>query len=317
MRIGFVGLGNLGGKLAGSLLRNGAQVVVHDLDRGAAKPLLEGGAIWAGTPAELADGADAVATCLPSPEASARVMEGDEGALRALGAGSLWLEMSTTDGLEVERIGGLVSAAGGLPLDCPVTGGCHRAATGNISILAGGERRAFDLAFPFLRMMGRKILHTGPLGSASALKVVTNYLASANLVSLCEAMATSKMAGLDLATAFEAIRISSGNSFVHETETQVMLNGSRDVGFTLDLARKDMRLFCGVAERAGVPLEIAPVVLAAFEDAIARYGEREWSTNVVRRIEDATGASVVAGGFPARLVDDEPETPGEEALPPA
>ena len=163
--------------------------------------------------------------------------------------------------------------------------------------------------------MGRRILHTGALGSASILKVVTNYLATANLVSLCEALATAKMAGMDLNTAYEAIRVSSGNSFVHETESQVILNGSRDIAFTMDLVSKDIGIFGAIAERAGVPLEIAPLLIDIFRDGEARYGRREWSPNIVRRLEEACGIDILAPGFPAEMVDDEPEKPGYEVVP--
>ena len=208
-----------------------------------------------------------------------------------------------------------MQAKGGEPVDCPVSGGCHRAATGNIAIFAGGERAAFERLLPVLKAMGRRILHTGPLGSASVLKVVTNYLATANLVSLCEALATAKMAGMDLNTTYEAIRISSGNSFVHETESQVILNGSRDINFTMDLVSKDIGIFGAIAERAGVPLEIAPLLIGIFRDGEARYGAREWSPNIVRRLEEACGIEIRAPGFPAEMVDDEPEQPGYEVVP--
>ncbi|SVA04965.1 uncharacterized protein METZ01_LOCUS57819, partial [marine metagenome] len=227
MRVGFIGCGNVGGKLAGSLIRNGFDLMVRDLDQDAARSLLDGGAAWADTPRAMAEGCDVVVTCLPSPAVCSTVMEGDDGVLAGLSVGKVWMEMSTTDEAEVRRLGSLVEATGASAVDCPVSGGCHRAATGNISIFAGGERDAFEAVLPVLTAMGRQILHTGPLGSASVLKVLTNYLASANLLSLAEALTTAAAAGMDLATTYEAIRISSGNSFVHETESQVILNGSR------------------------------------------------------------------------------------------
>ena len=184
MRMALIGLGNVGGKLAGSLLRNGFDLTVRDLDQSQAQALLERGAAWADSPAAMARDVDAVVTCLPTPAASAAVMEGEDGVLAGMRPGLLWLEMSTTDEAEVKRLGAKVTAAGGQPIDCPVSGGCHRAATGNISIFAGGERAAFETVLPVLSAMGRRILHTGPLGSASVLKVVTNYLATANLVAL-------------------------------------------------------------------------------------------------------------------------------------
>ena len=315
MKVGFIGLGNVGGKLAGSLLRNGVDLVVRDLDRRIGEPFLEMGASWANAPAEMMHAADAVVTCLPSPAASAAVLEAPDGLLAGMSEGKIWMEMSTTDEAEVRRLGEKVSEAGGQPVDCPVSGGCHRADTGNISIFAGCDRVTFDRILPLLTTMGRRILHTGPLGSASVLKVVTNYLATANLISCCEALVTAKAAGMDLNTAWEAIRISSGNSFVHETESQVILNGSRDISFTMDLVSKDIGLFQAIAERANVPLELNPVMMDIFKDGEARYGPREWSPNIVRRLEDATGLSIRAPGFPAAMLDDEPEEPGYEVVP--
>ncbi len=263
----------------------------------------------------MAEQCDLVITCLPSPAASAAVLEADDGILAGIGPGKIWAEMSTTDEAEVRRLGALVTARGAEPIDCPVSGGCHRAATGNISIFAGCSRETFERALPVIKSMGRRILHTGELGSASILKVVTNYLATANLVTLCEALVTSKAAGMDLNTAFEAIRISSGNSFVHETESQVILNGSRDINFTMDLVVKDISLFQEVADRAGVPLEVSPLLIDIFRDGMSRYGAREFSPNIVRRLEEATGLDIRAPGFPAEMVDDEPEEPGYEVIP--
>ncbi len=315
MRVGFIGLGNVGGKLAGSLLRNGYELMVRDLDPGVAQPFVDAGATFADSPKEMAERCDLVITCLPSPAASAAVMEADDGLLAGLGPGTIWAEMSTTDQAEVVRLGAKVREVGASPVDCPVSGGCHRAATGNIAIFAGCDREVFERMLPVLTTLGRRVLHTGELGSASVLKVMTNYLATANLLTCAEALVTMKAAGLDLNTTYEAIRISSGNSFVHETESQVILNGSRDINFTMDLVVKDISLFQAVADRAGVPLEVNPLMIDIFEDGMARYGAREWSPNIIRRLEDATGLEILAPGFPAEMVDDEPEEPGYEVVP--
>ncbi|MCR9212689.1 MAG: NAD(P)-dependent oxidoreductase [Proteobacteria bacterium] len=312
MKIGFIGLGNVGGKLAASALRNGFDLTVRDLDKTAAQSLLDNGAHWAESPREMAEAVDVIITCLPSPAASAAVMEAEDGILAGISAGKIWAEMSTTDESEVKRLGEKVRNTGAEAVDCPVSGGCHRAATGNISIFAGCERSTFETLLPLLTCLGRRVLHTGPLGSASVLKVVTNYLATVHLVALGEALTTSKKAGMDLATAYEAIRISSGNSFVHETESQVILNGSRDINFTMDLVIKDVGLFQSIADRHKVPLEISPLVLDIFKDGQDRYGPREWSPNIVARLEEACETKLLADGFPAEMVDDEPEEAGYE-----
>lgn len=314
-RIGFIGLGNVGGKLAGNLARHGVDLTVRDLNPELVASFVAQGARSAATPRAMAEQVDIVITCLPSPAASRAVLEDADGVLAGLTRGKIWLEMSTTDQDEVKRIGALVEARGGLAMDCPVSGGCHRAATGNISIFAGGERAAFERVLPVLKILGRQILHTGPLGSASALKVVTNYLCTVHLAALAEALTVCRVAGMDMNTAYEAIHISSGNSFVHETESQVILNGSRDIGFTMDLVIKDVGLFDQLAQQLKVPLELSPLVLGIFKDGQRRYGPREHSPNIIRRLEDACHVKVLGEGFPAEMVDDQPKAEGYEVRP--
>lgn len=316
MRIGFIGLGNVGGQLASNLVRHGLDVTVRDLDAQRTAELVSLGAKSANTPRQLASEVDVVITCLPSPAASREVMESPDGVLSGFTPGKIWLEMSTTDHAEATRLGGRVEAHGGFAMDCPVSGGCHRAATGNISIFAGGPRDTFEKVLPILAVLGQRILHTGPLGSASSLKVLTNYLCTVHLAALCEALTVAKVAGIDLNTCYEAIRISSGNSFVHETESQVILNGSRDISFTMDLVIKDVGLFDALARDLQVPLELSPLVLGIFKDGAERYGMRELSPNIIRRLEDACGVKVLGTGFPAQMIDHEPKVPGYEVTPP-
>ena len=258
MKIGFIGLGNVGAKLAGRLQRNGFDLTLRDLEAERGRPFMDKGAAWADSPRELAESTDLIITCLPSPAVVSDVMESDEGVLAGLGPGKLWMEMSTTDEAEVRRL--------------------------------------------------------GALGSATVLKVVTNYLCSVHLAALGEALVTSKMAGIDLATAYEAIRVSSGNSFVHETESQVILNGSYNINFTMDLVVKDMSLFDALAKRLGVPTEISPLVLSIFREGMEAYGPRAWSSQIVKRLEDACGCELRAPGFPEELLDQEPEERGREVV---
>jgi len=314
-KIGFIGLGNVGGKLAGSLLRHGLDLTVRDLNPELEADFERRGASRAASPRQMAQKVDVIITCLPSPAASAAVLEQPDGVLAGLKPGAVWLEMSTTDAAEINRLAALVEARGGLALDCPVSGGCHRAETGNISIFAGGSRAAFERVLPILKVLGRRILHTGELGSASKLKVVTNYLCTVHLAALAEALTVCRVAGMDMNTAYEAIRISSGNSFVHETESQVILNGSRDISFTMDLVIKDVGLFDAFAQSLGVPLELSPLVLDIFKDGQRRYGPRELSPNIIRRLEEACGVKVLGEGFPPQMLDDEPEAEGYEVLP--
>ena len=315
MKIGFIGLGNVGGKLAGSLLRGGFDLTVRDLDDTLVQSFVARGANSSGSPKKMAEKVDLIITCLPSPAVCSTVMESEDGIIAGLGQGKVWLEMSTTDDAEVIRLANIVEAKGAMAMDCPVSGGCHRAATGNISIFAGGKRETFDRVLPILAIMGRRILHTGPIGSASVLKVVTNFLCSVHLAALAEAFAVAKKAGMDMNTTYEAIRISSGNSFVHETESQVILNGSRDINFTMDLVVKDVGLFDKLANANKVPVEISPLVLNIFKDGQERYGSREFSPNIIKRLEEACDIRILGTGFPAEMTDDEPIEPGYEVKP--
>ena len=314
MKVGFIGLGNVGSKLSGSLLRNGFEVTVRDLNQDFVDEFVARGAVAANSPKEMAATCDIVITCLPSPTACSAVMENDDGILAGITEGKVWMEMSTTDESEVRRIGELVKAKGAFPIDCPVSGGCHRADTGNISIFAGCDREAFDKALPVLTTLGRRVIHTGDLGTASQLKVVTNYLATANLISLAEALTTCKVLDLDMNVAYEAIKASSGNSFVHETESQVTLNGSREINFTVDLVLKDVGLFNTLAKRQGMNLDLAPLIVDIFQEAQDNYGPREKSPNIIRRYEEPMGVKVLGNDFPAEMLDDEPEEPGYEVI---
>ena len=312
MKIGFIGLGNVGGKLAGSLLRNNFDLTVRDLDETLTNSLKDLGAKVAKSPKELAEQSDLIITSLPSPEVSAEVMESEDGILNGLSENKIWLEMSTTDEHEVKRIGEKVKKLKAVPLDGPVSGGCHRAATGNISIFVGGERNAFEKILPALTVMGRKVLHTGELGSATVLKVITNYLASTHLVALGEAWTVAKKSNLDLSKVYKGIAVSSGNSFVHETESQVILNGSYNINFTMDLVLKDTGLFDDLAKKLKVPLEISPLIVKIFKDGQKKYGPRAWSSMIVKRMEDLNNIEFRADGFPDELIDNEKEEKGYE-----
>jgi len=312
MKIGFIGLGNVGGKLAGSLLRNKFDLTVRDLDQNLTNEFKNLGAKVASSAKELSEQVDLIITCLPSPKICADVMEGENGVLEGITQNKIWLEMSTTDEAEIKRIGKKVIEKNGIPLDGPVSGGCHRAATGNIAIFVGGNREAFERILSALTVMGRKVLHTGELGSATVLKVITNYLASVHLVALGEAWTVAKKSNLDLAKAYKGIAVSSGNSFVHETESQVILNGSYNINFTMDLVLKDTGLFNDLAKKLNSGLEISPKIVDIFKDGQKKYGSRAWSSMIVKRMEDSNNIDFRADGFPKELTDNEPEEKGYE-----
>jgi 3-hydroxyisobutyrate dehydrogenase len=298
LRYGFVGLGNLGKHLAANLSRGGFDVGVYDMSRSAADVVVAAGAHWVGSIAALADNCDCLITCLPTPAASAAVVNE---ALPALRCGSTWIEMSTNDFAEVEAIAARAQALGIATLACPVTGGVHRAAAGDITVLVGGPQEIFALHEPALRAMGGRVIHLGGIEQAAVTKVVTNMLAFIHLIAAGEALMLCAKGGVDLRAAYEAIAASSGNSFVHETESQVILNGSYDIGFTMDLACKDAGFALDFGRRFGVPLRLAAVMEQVFIEGRTKYGGAAWSTMIVKLLEDSVGTDLRAPGFPARL----------------
>lgn len=298
MRYGYIGLGNLGGHLAASLIRAGHEVVVHDRDMGLAERLVALGAKAAASPAELAGQVDHIFTCLPSPAVSEAVLAQ---ILPVMREGATWVENSTLGRDDVLRLAGLARSLGIRMLEAPVTGGVHLAARGEITVLVGGDRDLYELHEAALRAIGKKIFHMGPLGSAAVIKVITNMLAFIHLVADGEALMLAKKGGLDLKTAWEAIAASSGTSFVHETEGQLILNGSYDIAFSMDLALKDLGFAMGFGREFGVPLDLASLTNQTFIKGRAVYGGAAQSTQIVKLLEEALGTDLRAEGFPPRL----------------
>ena len=302
MRYGYVGLGHLGAPLAGSLLRAGFALTVHDRNPRAAEPLLAKGAHWADSPKAVAERSDAVITCLPSPVVSEQVLMSSDGILAGLRPGGAWIEMSTLGRDEILRLAAKAEEKGIATLESPVTGGVHRAAAGEITVLAGGDKALFETHRPALEAMGGEIFHMGLLGSAAVIKVITNMLAFIHLVAAGEALMLAKRGGLDLAQAFHAIKASSGTSFVHETESQLILNGSYNINFSMDLAVKDLGFALAYGRDFGVPLDLASLTMQTFLRARDAYGGNAWSTQVVKLLEDALQTDLRAPGFPAELM---------------
>lgn len=297
----FIGLGHLGGNLAASLIRNGFAVTVYDRDPTAVERLVALGATAAKSPAEAAARAGNAITCLPSPKISEAVLAGPDGLLEGLPKGGTWIEMSTNGRDEILRLAALASASGIETLECPVTGGVHLAAVGKITALVGGDAALYARHRPAIEAMCAKSFLMGSVGSAAVIKVITNMLAFIHLVAAGEALMLAKQGGLDLAQSYHAIVASSGNSFVHETESQLVLNGSYDIGFTMDLALKDLGFALGMGKDFSVPLDLASCVNAIFEQGKEAYGGGAWSTQIVKLLEDAVGTDLRAPGFPAKL----------------
>ena len=307
--IGFIGLGNVGSKIAMNILKGGYNLFIYDLDKKKGEKLIKAGSIWCDNFNNLALNSSIIITCLPSPKIVNNVLTN---ILPHLNNHHLWIEMSTTDESEMIRLSNKCLSKGVQSLEAPLTGGQHRAESGNISILVGGKRKNFDRVFTILSKIGYKILYCGKLGNASTLKVVTNYLASINLLSLGEALMVCKKYGLDLKTAYHGIKISSGNSFVHETESQLILNGSFDIGFTMDLVCKDVGLFDKLTNKFNIPADISKLIKKIFNEGLKKYGKKSFSTSIIRRLEEKCNENLRNLNFPNKLVDKEKRKKGFE-----
>ncbi len=298
MRYGYIGLGNLGGHLASNLVKSGFDVTVFDRNKELAGDLLLQGAKSAQSATQLAASVDHVFTCLPSPAASEAVLTE---ILPRMKPGATWIENSTLGREDVLRLAAKAREFGVTMLEAPVTGGVHLAARGEITVLAAGDSNNFERHRAALDAIGSKIFFMGPLGSASVIKVITNMLAFIHLVADAEALMLAKRGGLDLATAWHAIAASSGTSFVHETEGQLILNGSYDIAFTMELALKDLGFAMKFGEEFGVPLDLASRTFETFKKGAGEYGMKAQSTQIAKLLEDAVGENLRADGFPAKL----------------
>ncbi|WP_375254292.1 NAD(P)-dependent oxidoreductase [Yoonia sp.] len=298
MHYGYIGQGNLGANCAACLLRAGLDVTVTDISKDAAGTAMAEGASWADTPAELAAKVDHVITCLPSPAVSEAV---SAEMLPLMREDAHWIEMSTLGREDVLAFEKIAATHNVRMMELPVTGGVHLAAQGNITMLAGGDKDMFDLHLPALKAMGNQVFHMGPLGSASIIKVITNMLAFIHLKACGEALMLAKRGGLDLAQAWHAIKASSGTSFVHETEGALVLNGSYDVAFNIDLALKDLGFAMGFGREFEVPLDLAAATEQTYVAARAVYGGDAQSPMIVKLLEDLLETDLRAEGFPARL----------------
>lgn len=298
MHYGYIGLGNLGANCAACLLRAGFEVTVHDLNPALAERLVAKGARWAKSAADLAGAVDHVITCLPSPAVSEAVLRD---ILPVMRPGASWVEMSTLGRDDVIRLAKVAAGVGVRMMELPVTGGVHLAAKGRITMLPGGDADLVETHRKAMEAMGDRIFHMGPLGSSAIIKVITNMLAFIHLKACAEALMLARRGGLDLGQAWHAIAASSGNSFVHETEGALILNGSYDIAFSIDLALKDLGFALGFGREFGVPLDLASMTQQTYVAAKAAYGGQAQSPMIAKLLEDLLDTDLRAPGFPARL----------------
>ena len=302
MRYGFIGLGNLGGKLAASLARNGFDLVVHDADPKSAEPLLAAGRPMGGDP-RGGRGASRRRHHLPAlPRRLRARADRPRGRARGREAGrDLDRDEHHRSGYDPAPRRRRRGERRRNPGERRSPAACispRRAKSPSSSAATPSSSSA--IARPSPRWAGG-FFTSGPIGSASLIKVITNMLAFVHLVAAGEALMLAKRGGLDLAQAFHVISASSGTSFVHETESQLILNGSYNINFTMDLACKDLGFAMKFGRDFGVPLDLAALTTQTFIRAREAYGGGAWSTQVVKLLEDALGTDLRAPGFPAEL----------------
>ncbi len=303
MKYSIIGLGNLGEKISSNLLKAGFDLKVFDKDERKTDSLLKKGARLSRSYSDAAFDVDGLITCLPSPEISTEVMTGSEGALYNMSPGSTWIETSTTQVDELKKVSTEARKFDVGTIESPVTGGVHRAARGEITVLVGANINDYEKHKRAIKTFGGKVFYLGDVGSASVLKVITNMLAFANLLGAIEGLMLAKSAGLNLTTSYHAIQASSGNSVEFETVAPVIFNGSLDTSFSLKLACKDLGLMTQLGELHKIPLDFTKFIEQVFINTKNRHGENAWTPSMVNDIEQETGLNLREPNFPNKMMD--------------
>ncbi len=297
MKIGIIGVGELGIAIAKNMLRAGHALWVYDTQPSAIKAVEALGGNGMASAAELAAQVEVVLTVLPTPQIIEEVLLGSGRVLDSMKPGTVWIDHSTNDRTLLQKITIKAAEKSVDVIEAPVTGGIPLAHAGKITVLVGTEPKIFTRYEHLLQIVGDPVLHIGPVGSASIVKLLTNMLAFIHLWALGEGLMLGTAAGLDTGAVYEAIKASCGNSFVAETEGVPIMTGSYDYGFTLALAMKDMRLAMNIADENQVPLPMAGLANQILQRGIARYGEGFWSTGIVKLLEDDMGLDLRAPGY--------------------
>ena len=292
MRVGFIGLGNIGNPMAVNLMRSGFELLVHDLQREHADNLIAAGARWAEGPRPLAAECEVVITSLPGPREVTAVVEGPGGLIEGLREQSTLIDMSTNSVSEVRRLGDALAARGVSMLDSPVTGGSTKAREGKVTMFVGGERGCFERVRAVFDGIGDKVFYMGPLGAGNNTKLITNMIGFIQILALGEGLVLGARGGLDLATLREAIIASTAGSAMADYDVPMIFDGSYDPSFSLKLVCKDIRLAVELAGNLDVPVELAALTEQICNRARIQYGEDEPILKIVKLLEDAAGVEL-------------------------
>ena len=295
--IGLAGAGQIGSVVAIHLLKAGHSVKIYDPCTTNADKLVQHGATWVDTPYESATSVDVFITAVPGPPQVRDVMEGENGAFQALKKGSCWIDHTTTDTNESKRMSRVAETQGVSMLEAPLTGGHELLKGGQMSVVVGGCPSVLASHIELMYTYATTILHMGPVGSASVVKVISNMLCAVHTVITSEALMLAKKHNVDLVNFFHGIRASAGNSFVFETEAPLIFNGSHDPGFTMGLHCKDLDLGHQLAKEKDVPLEVMGLVEQIYRRAMFKYGANAGSSHPAKLLQDDLNVSLQIDGF--------------------
>ncbi len=293
-RVGFIGLGTMGGRMASNLQKAGYRLVVHDLTRQAASHHLAAGAVWADTPRAVAKEVDVVFTSLPEPADVEAVGLGADGLLAGIKPGAAWFDLSTNAPSVVKKLEAAFAAKGAHMLDAPVSGGPAGAASRKLAIWVGGDKTVFDSHRDVLDAMGDKPAYIGPVGSATIAKLVHNMSSYAVVCALAETFAMGVKAGVEPLALWNAVRQgAAGRRFTFDALIDQWLPGTYDPpAFALKLAHKDVALANALGRELGLPMRICNLTLAEMTEALARgWGSRD-SRSVMLLMQERAGIEV-------------------------
>ncbi len=268
-RIGFIGLGHMGGPMAANLAKPGRTLVVHDVRRESADDVLRAGATWADSATVVARASDVIFLSLPGPREVEQVVAGPDGIFAGAAAGTTIVDLSTNAPSVVRRLAGEAARRSLGFLDAPVSGGVRGARKGTLAVMVGGDVATFERLRPLLQSIGEKIFHLGPVGAGNVAKLVNNTLCFLNMLGTSEALVLGAKAGIDLATLQEVVRAGSGASLMWDYGSRAILDDRLPPAFTTALAAKDIELATALAEELGVPFALGQRVeelLVAYRD---------------------------------------------------
>jgi 3-hydroxyisobutyrate dehydrogenase-like beta-hydroxyacid dehydrogenase len=296
MKVGFIGVGQMGVHMARHVAEAGFKLVVNDTDRAAAAPLLERGASWADTPAAVADACRIVVTCLPTPQIVEEVALGTAGLSSAWRTGDIYIDMSTNSPSTVRRIADVAAEVGVHVLDAPVSGGTRGADAGTLTIIVGGDVEALEKARPVLESMGSKIFHVGSVGCGNTAKLVNNMIGLACNSICAEGMVLGAKAGIDPQVLYDLMIVSTADNWSLRQYPHTVFKGNFAPGFKISLAYKDIGLALGLGDECGVPLPVAKAVRDDLAEAIAGGLGDKGVDAVILPLEDAVDVRVRTAG---------------------